>query len=271
MAITTLDGVFAGLQPPQPFAKAVSATPVAGRPQILDVLGGFPGAFTQSTSLNGANVVNSSLSAGVNAIPRVDPGSGNAYLANFVAACTVPGTMLLIDKLWSNGGFTITATTNQTFTQPTLPARDINGATAGAGVFYGLEVSAAAGAASPTLTLGYTNSAGTTGRTATNLDATSTSPTAGAFYRFGLQAGDVGIQLATGLTLSASWVSGTINLVAYRVLATLCLPVAGVPNAIDALTGGGTRIYNGTAPYLLYIPSTATAFSLSGQYIETQG
>lgn len=53
MAITTLDGVIAGVRAPNYFAKAVTPTMVAGRPQSLWGLGGNPGAGSFDTTLAG--------------------------------------------------------------------------------------------------------------------------------------------------------------------------------------------------------------------------
>ena len=72
-------------------------------------------------------------------------------------------------------------------------------------------------------------------------------------------------------TLSATWTSGTMNMVAYRVLAALELPGVFVPNAIDALTSGFARLYNNTVPWLVFIPNTTTASNLTGHMIVTQG
>ncbi len=270
MAITTLDGVIAGLQPPRYFAKAVTATLVAGRPASLWSLGGSPGAGSFNGTLNGAAL--DSTSALVNGqIPHYDPSSGNAHLARFQANATQPGTLLLLDRLWHNGGFTITSTGAQSITSPTWPARDNNGSTNGNGVFLAVEVSAACGAAAPTITISYTNQDGTAGRTATNIIATTNSPAIGATYFIGLQAGDTGVRSVQSLTLSVSWVSGTINLVAYRVLAALELAGAFIPNAIDAITGGFPRLYNGTVPWLVFQPNTTTASNVQGSYVETWG
>jgi hypothetical protein len=134
-----------------------------------------------------------------------------------------------------------------------------------------LEISSAAGAATPTVTVSYTNSAGTAGRTATNVIATTASPVAGTTYFIALQAGDVGVRSVQSVTLSASWISGTMNLVAYRLLASLEIPQANVTAAIDAVTSGMPRIYNGAVPYLVFVPSTTTAVTVSGTYVETQG
>jgi hypothetical protein len=270
MAITTLDGIVAGFQPPVFISKAATATLVAGRPTSLWSLAGSPGAGAFDNTLNG--VVLSSSSSPVNGqLRHVDPVSGNAYLARLQAAATQAGTLLLLDRLWHNGGYTITSTAAQNSTTPTWPARDTAGSTNGDGVLLALEISAAAGAAAPTITVGYTNQAGTASRTGTNILATANSPAIGATYFIGLQAGDTGVRSVQSLTLSVSWVSGTMNLVAYRLLAALEIPQAGVSNAIDAITAGMPRLYNGVVPWLVFIPNTTTATLVTGSYIETQG
>lgn len=270
MAITTLDGALAGMQAPVGFAKAVTGTMVAGRPWSTWALAGNPGAGSFDTTL--AGVALSSSSSLVNGqLRHVNPGSGNAYLAGLSATATQAGLLLLCDRLWHNGGFTITQATAQTVNSATWPARDIAGSTNGDGVFLGLEISSGAGAAAPTITVGYTNQAGTSSRTATNSFATANSPAAGSFFPIGLQAGDTGVRSVQTLTLSVSWVSGTMNLVAYRVLAALPLAGAFIPNAIDALTGGLPRLYDGTVPFLIFIPNTTTTSYISGVYQETHG
>jgi len=276
MAITTLDGALAGMRPPMAFTKAVTATLVAGRPASLWALGGNPGAGAFDTTLNG--VVLNSTSALVNGqIPRYNPASGNAHLARLTASATQAGGLWLMDRIWHNGGFTITSTGAQAITSPTWPSRcptsgtDDTPATTGHGVLLALEVSAATGAGTPTITISYTNQAGTAGRTATNVLATVASSAIGATYFIGLQAGDTGVRSVQSLTLSATWTSGTVNLVAYRPLAYLELPVAATPNSIDAITGGLPRLYDGTVPWLVFQPNTTTATNVSGTYVETQG
>ena len=270
MAITTIDGAIAGFQAPRFFTKALSGTLVAGRPYSYWGTAGAPGAGSYDATLNGANL--SSTSAQVaGQIYHADPGSGNAYLARLAAQSNQAGMLLLCDRLWSNGGYTITSTSAQNSTTPTFPARDANGATSGAGVYIGLEVSAATGAGTPTLTMAYTNSGGTASRSTTNVDATVATSAAGTFYRLGLQAGDVGVQSVQSLTLSATWTSGTINLVAYRIIAALELCSDQTSGAIDLLTSGMPQIYNGTVPFLIFVPSATTTNSLWGTYTETQG
>lgn len=270
MAITNIDGVIAGMQPLVPFAKAATGSLVAGRPFSTWYLAGNPSTGSANTTL--AGVALSSSSSMVNGqIRHVDPVSGNAYLAGLSATATQAGLLLLCDRLWHNGGFTITSTTAQTVNSATFPARDIDGSSNGNGVLLGLEISAAAGAAAPTITVGYTNQAGTGSRTGTNSFATANSPGAGVFFPIGLQAGDTGVRSVQSLTLSASWLSGTMNLVAYRPLAALALPGTFIPAAIDAITGGLPRLYNGVVPFFLFIPNTTSTTNISGTYLETQG
>lgn len=276
MAITTLDGAIAGMRPPLRFAKAVTATLVAGRPASLWALGGAPGAGSFDTTLNGV-VLSSSSALVAGQIPHYNPASGNAHLARLSAAATQPGTLSLFDRLWHNGGFTITSTSAQAITSPAWPSRcptsgtDDTPSANGFGVMLAVEVSAATGAGTPTITVSYTNQDGTSGRTSTNIIATVASSAIGVTYFLGLQAGDTGVRSVQSLTLSATWTSGTINLVAYRPIADLELAGAFVPNAIDVLTSGMPRLYDGCVPWLVFTPNTTTASNVAGTYVETQG
>lgn len=270
MAISTLDGALAGMQPPVPFAKAATGTMVAGRPWSTWALAGNPGAGSFDTTL--AGVALSSSSSMVNGqLRHTNPGSGNAYLSQFRGGATIAGTLLLCDRLWHNGGFTITTTTGQTVNSATLPARDIDGSTNGNGVLCGIEVSAACGAAAPAPTITYTNQSGTGSRSAGLAFPTANSPAAGSFFPFGLQAGDTGIRSIQTYTQNTSWVSGTINLVMYRVLAQVEVLGAYVPGAVDAITGGFPQLQNGVVPWIVFIPSTTTTSNISGLYQESHG
>lgn len=269
MAITTVDGALAGMQYPREIVKAVTGTMVAGRPHTLWYLAGIPSAGSAPSSGIGGGTLSSNVTG---QIPFTNPVSGNSYLARFQGQCTQAGTLMLCDRLWANSGITITSTSEQTFTSSAqIPARDANGTNSGDGVFAGVEVSATTGAGTPTLTVKYTNQSGTAGRTATNQIATVASSIAGTFYPIGLQAGDTGIQKAESLTLSATWTSGTIHVILYRVIARLELSGANIPNAIDALTAGFPRIYDSSVPFLIFIPNTTTTSNVLGQVIWTQG
>ncbi|MCX7851797.1 MAG: hypothetical protein N2383_03335 [Caldilineales bacterium] len=268
MAITTLDGALAGMQYPREFVKALTGTLVAGRPHSLFYLAGIPPAGSAPAPGIGGEVL-TSLSG---QIPFSNPVSGNTYLARFQAQAGQAGTLWLCDRLWQNSGIDVTSTAEQVFTgSAQIPPRDANGSNAGDGVYAAVEVSATTGTGTPTLTLKYTNQAGTAGQTATNIIATAASAPAGTFYPIGLAAGDTGIRKAESLTLSATWTSGTIHVILYRIIARLELTAAHTPNALDALTGGFVRLHNNSVPFLVFVPSTTTSVNIMGQVIWTQG
>lgn len=268
MAITTLDGVIAGCQKPQFFFKALSGTLVAGRPYTPFYAAGVPGAAVAPTpGISGA-----ALTSYSGQLPFTNPGSGTSYLARFVGNLGAQtGQLILADRLWHNSGITITSTTAQTVNSVTFPARDQDGTTDGKGVLLGVEVSTQTGAGTPTITVDYTNSAGTGSRTGTNIIATNATSPVGTFYQIGLAAGDVGVRSVQSLTLSATWTSGTIHLVAYRILSILPIGVTGIAAAVDVVTGGMPQMFNNTVPFLIYVPTGTTSTGIQGSMTVTQG
>jgi len=270
MAITDFDGVIAGYKGLRPFLKAASGTLVAGRAFSYWGVAGIPGPGGYNGTLNGV-VLESTSNTVAGMLRHIDPGSGNAYLGRFGGGASQAGMLVLADRLWHNGGITITSTSSQAITSPTWPARDADGATNGEGVYLGLEVSATTGTGTPTITVGYTNSAGTAGRTGTNIVATTASTLLGTCYWIGQQGVDTGVRSVQSLQLSASWTSGTINLVAFRILEMVETAAAFVGNWIDVASGGLERLYNGVVPYLQFIPQTTTSTNIVGSYLETHG
>lgn len=269
MAITTLDGVVAGMQIPKPLTKIGIATAAVGamRGYTPWYVAGNPGAATASSDgVNGAAVTGNSVAG---QIPRTNPSSANAYLARFAVNASTAGTMWLIDRLWQNSGLTVTSTTAQAITPASLPSRSGDGTSNGAQVMAAIEWSATGGAGTPTVTLTYTDQDGNTGATGTFTGVAS--PPVGTFEIFTLAAGDTGIRAPTSFIQSATRTSGTMHLVLFRVLAMLEVSSANIGNAIDALTGGMPRLYDGTVPQLLWFPSATTATNFTGTYIETHG
>jgi hypothetical protein len=266
MAITTLDGALAGMQYPREIIKAATPTLVAGRPHSLLYLAGSPGAGVAPTP----GVAGAALTTYAGQIPFTNPVSGNSYLARLQAQATIAGTLLLCDRLWHNSGLSAILTTSQAVNSVAFPARDADGTVNGNQVLVGVELAVASGAGVPTLTVGYTNQAGTAGKTATNVVPTVASSAIGAFYPIGLAAGDTGVRSIQTYQQSATWTAGSPILVAYRVLARLELQ-AQTPNAIDALTSGFPRMFDNSVPFLIFIPNTTTATAISGHAIWTQG
>jgi len=266
MAITSLDLALAGMQPPRFYSKAASGTLVAGRPHTWWALAGHPGAGAYDATLNGAILTGNAVAG---QMPRANPGSGNSYLARFSAAATNPGLLILADRLWQNRPANSSGA--QSITSPTWPARDVAGTTNGDGVLLGCEFSTAQTAGTATCAVTYTNQGNTGSHTANLLDAITATTALGSFLRFDLQAGDTGVRSVQSVNFSATSTAGVWNLVAYRVLATLELAGAFIPQAIDALTAGFPRIFDNSVPFLIYVPQTTTATVVTGSYIETQG
>jgi hypothetical protein len=268
VAITSLDQVIAGCQPPEHFLRTTAGLEGAGIKHSLFYNTGRPG----QGSANAAGLAGAALTSVAGQIPRANPASGNAYLARLSVASSNAGTLLLADRLWHNSGIAVATTTAQTVNSVTWPARDAQGATNGEGVMVALEVSASttnAGAITNTV-ISYTNSAGVAGRTASLPSAPATA-LLGTFLPFTLAAGDTGVRSIQSITLGTSYVSGTIHLVAYRLLSTIGVPVANVEFSVDAVTAGFPRLYNNTVPFLIWLPAVSTATTLTGQYIETHG
>ncbi len=265
MAITTLDGAIAGMLAPVDVMKNGAAT-VAGRFYSPFYVAGYPGAAVAPTP----GLAGAALTTYAGQIPWTNPGAGNSYLARFSGTASQTGTLYLCDRLWHNSGFNVTLTTAQTVNSVAFPARDSAGAINGANVFIGVEVSTVMGAGTPTFTMVYTNSAGTAGRSSVS-PAMAATMAVGSFIPLPLAAGDIGVKAVTSIQQSATMTSGVYNLVAFRELASVPITSANILQAVDALTGGFVRLYDNTVPFLLFLPATTTAPTITASMIVTQG
>jgi len=171
-----------------------------------------------------------------------DVGGGTGYkhllnaAAQTAAATTAPCVLMLVDLLGFYPITTVTTTTAQTLNNTvTLPRY-----TGGAGVQAFLTPSTVMGAATPNLSIGYTNSANTASRaTPTTLPIGNTAAAVTSIVYSGtgsgkygpfmpLQAGDAGIRSVQTVTISSSYVSGVLNLVLCKPLMTLPITTLGV-------------------------------------------
>lgn len=230
MALTTLNEVIAGLRTPTYTFKSPSNA-ADGRYLTTWYVGPIP----VNANVNTAGTSGAALTYPVQgSIPWTPPGSGDTVLARYVQRIpTGLRSSLLIDRLWHNSGLNATLTTAQNVNSATLPARDINQTTNGEGVLIGLELSTAASANTPTVTISYTNSAGTSGRTATNINALAATSGLGNFYIFSLQAGDTGVSSIQTITYSIGWTQAVAHLVLFRVIAHL---------PVNAIGGGAASL-----------------------------
>jgi len=275
MAITTRAGAISGLQIPTYVAKALAGDSQATNRLITSWYAtGWPTAATANAAgINGQAVSASTYPA--NCIQRNNPPSGNAYVSDLslsqgVNGSNLPGVMYLCDRLWENSGLSVTSTTAQAITPATLPARDRLASTNGDNVWAGVEWSSAGGAGTPTVTLTYTNQAGTTGQSATFTGLTA--PPAGTMEIFQLAAGDNGVRAPTSFIQSATRTSGTMHLVLFRVIAAVAMTIPGRQAQGDLFRLGFPKVLNDSCLFFLFRSnSTSQLPILTGQYQETWG
>lgn len=225
---------------------------------------GLPGAWAVGTSgVNGRNT-DGTASGDAGCINVGNPASGAWYVRDASLTATVAGLFSLCDVLWVNNGLTVTTTTAQSITQPTLPARDNFGGTEGHGVIAGILVTTATTNASAVTntTLTYTNSNGTGSRTATITSFPATA-VAGTFVPFQLQAGDKGIRSIQSITLGTSYGGGAISLICLNPVLSSAIPIANAgssafPRKLDI------QIFNGHCLLPFWVPSSTTGVTLAG-------
>jgi hypothetical protein len=252
------------------FMKSASAPDAVGYWYCTSKDSGFPGAWSPGTpGINGRNTDGTSA-ADFGCLPIRNPASGATFLTNLMMNASIPHGHVYFDVLWVNSGLVVTTTTAQAITQPTLPPRDLNGASDGLGCMIGLLVTAAAGlvAVSSAATVSYTNSEGTAGRTATlsaivGSQAPAT-PVIGTLIWFNLQAGDRGVRSIQSITLGITWVSGSISLFVARQVATIGTPQAYVP-VNRPMPDPGTRLYNNNCILHCYLASSITQTFFAGE------
>jgi hypothetical protein len=272
MAITTLAGAVAGALPPMPFAKVTSGSAGAGGAWLSQWLQAGDPVLGVASS---AGMAGEALTAPVTGALRFqNPASGNSYLLN--AGATSVGTTqtqaVLCDRLWQQSGIDVTVTTAQTINSVAWPARDMNGATDGAGVWIALEVMVNTGAGGATPVIEYTNSANAGTRTGTCLRYTA-SAQAGRICFFDLAAGDVGVRSVQSITLGTSLTSGTVNLVALRPICYIPCPITTpfYNRPIDAFSAGFARVYDNSVLQPIILGNAGAAFGNMGQYTVAQG
>lgn len=203
---------------------------------------------------------------------NVGGGTGYKHLLNAAAqtaaATTAPCVLMLVDLLGFYPITSVTTTTAQTLNNTvTLPRY-----TDGAGVQAFLTPSTVMGAATPNLSIGYTNSDGTAsratpatlpiGNTAAAVTSIVYSGTgAGKFGPFmPLAAGDAGIRSVQTVTISTSYVSGVLNLVLCKPLLTLPITTLGVTAERDLVNQFASmpKVYDGACLAWLMLAGAAT-------------
>ena len=244
--------------------KVGTALEAAGQYYCFAKDGGAPGAWSPGTpGINGRNT-DGTTAADLGCITVGNPTSGAWYVRDFNISASQAGMFILADVLWVNTGLVVTTTTAQAITQPTLPLRDNLGTSNGHGIGAGILVTTATTNASPvtTITISYTNSTGTAGRTGT-ISSFPATAVIGTFVPFQLQAGDVGVRSIQSITLGTTLTAGAISLIAFNFLGTSPVTIANV-GSIAFQKQLDLRIQNGHCLLPFWLASNTAATNLTG-------
>jgi len=254
-----------------PFMKSTTSPEAIGTWYCTAKDNGFPGAWSPGAPGINGRVTDGLTAADNGSIPFRNPAAGSNFITELQMASSVNHTHLFFDVLWVNTGIVVTTTTAQAISMPALPARDVNGTTAGEGCMIGMLFTAAStnAAAISIATVSYTNSAGVAGRTA-NLTAgvagsqIPATPVIGTLIWFNLQAGDIGVQSVQSITLGTSLVTGSVSLFIARDLATIGTTLPNV-SAQKVIGAPGIRCYNNQCVLHCLLAGAATVTFLSGE------
>lgn len=257
---------------PVVFMKTGTAPDATGYWYCTSKDAGFPGPWAPGTPGLAGRTTDGTTATDAGCMPIRNASLGANYLTEVTMGSSVNHSHLFFDVLWVNSGIVVTTTTAQTINSVTLPARDVNGTTNGEGCMIGLLTTTANtnAAVISNTTVSYTNSAGTSGRTATlsaiigsQVPAT---PVIGTIVWFNLQAGDTGVRSIQSITLGTSYGAGALSLLIARDLANIGTSLVNV-QFTRRLSDPGVRLYNGTCMLHCHVASAATATFYNGEIV----
>jgi hypothetical protein len=266
MAISTMDGLVSALASTNQNIPLwlVSATTVAGSYLNLNRanVNSFGQAAIPTVIGSGGHVPVD----GATGYPVITAGGGGTslYIARLEAWNTATtGTLAIYDRVWAASGFSGTVTTPQTITGPVaLPS--VRAPNSGDGLEIWLESYTAIGASASNVTVSYTNSAGTAGRTTVSDTITASFP-ANRMHRLRYQDGDTGIQSIQSLTLSGN--TGTAGNFGITLLSRKCaLPIPNITigSVADFATLGMPVIQSDAALQFVYTATSTATGNIMG-------
>ena len=235
---------------------AAATALIAGRAASLWTYDGVPAGGATPTSA----AIPDKTTTG--AIPfTAATGGRDKWLIQTAFSSLIAGQWILYDRLFHIGGLSGISTSAQTV-QGSTPSPALTRNTGGDGNIAFYEIYSAIGTTARTLTMTYTNQAGTGSRTSTiNIGATGFREVTRA-QRIPLAAGDTGIRAIESVQLDNS--TGSVG----NFGITIAKPLAFVP--VGSAGAGGWRDYSTGLPgipaiapdaclSLLFVPSTTTA------------
>lgn len=179
------------------------------------------------------------------------------------------GGLILVDLLNVSGGLSGIVTTAQT---TNLPTAALTRHTTGDGVMAGIVIYSTIGSTGTTVTISYTNQAGTPGRTstATTIGATGFRE-AGILIPIPLQEGDTGVRSIESVTLAATTATaGNFGVCLFKPLSMISLESATGAMPLDSVSTGciiGSLCEVDENACLSIIPFTSVSTSMTGAII----
>ena len=247
MAITTGDGYIGASKQLARICKTQTATTVAAQWHTLLDRNGIPGAGSLSVGNTANGLVPTDATAGFPAINAF--GGGNTgYLTGLNFSNSVACRMHLYDRLFHVGSISLTSLATTTLTsQPSFSSR-VPGGTDYTSTEIWLEINTAVSATATTVSVSYTNEAGTTGRS-TGASASLSGFITGRLILMPLQAGDKGVQRIDSVTVGGTVASaGTVNVIVARPLVTsMRVPVAGAGDVLGLDRTGMVQVWQDSA------------------------
>lgn len=263
MAITTMDQLLQAM-PGQHrhFQKVSLASEGAGLYHSLWTALGLPGAGTTPVAFGvGSGYIVDRATPG--ALNYVNAGAGlQNYLARFQAACSVIGTLILYDRLWTCSGLITTGGTppvTQTIVTPDSVAR---GGTDDIELW--LEVYGAPGSTGAIWTVSYTDVVNGVGRTATYTHPAN-AESVNQLMPLALQAGDTSVTAVASFTYSASsGINGNVGITLLRRIAEIPIMVANSGQILDSFGVGLPALPDDACLALAVFCSTTATGTLLG-------
>lgn len=260
MSITKLDDYIASVKQVIAFQRSGARTTIANDWfQTLD-LAGQPGAGT----LAGGVAAGTKPTDATSGYPTITNFAGGAigYLTRVAFAGTALLRIGLFDRLMLAGTYGANATTTITATYGDRLPGNVSGSGGDAtGIQLWLECVTAGTLG--TITITYTNSAGTGSRTTA---ITPAALTVGRNIQFTLQAGDTGVQSVQSVQV-ASYTSGTYNLSVLRPLWTNRVPLANFADVHDFTRTGMPQVFDSSA-LLVMVNTDSTSLGITEMSLE---
>jgi hypothetical protein len=239
-------------------AGAAGTAPIVGRPCSLWRYDGQPAAG----AIPGAVSVPTRATQG--ALPFTNPGGAREkFMVQSWAAGLVAGTLVLYDRLLHIGGLSGTTATAQTV------GGTLTRNTGGVGNMAWVEIYTLIGTTGSTVTMSYTNTTPTSGRTSTAVVIGGTNfREVSRVIPLPLQAGDLGIQAVASITMATTGTAGNIGVTIAKPIAYMPMAPAGGFGWRDFTTGlpGVPEIDTDACLSLLWFPQTTTVPEFFGGY-----